>query len=61
MGANVNQKSTLGRTALSKSCYLGRIDIVKYLLSLDKIDIMIKDKKGRTPLHNATFGPKGGR
>ena len=54
-------KSELGRTALSKACYLGRVDIVKYLLSCKDIDMYAKCKKGRTALHNAIFGPKGGR
>ena len=60
-GCNINQKSELGRTALSKSCYLGRKDIVLYLLSCKNIDMYSQCKKGRTALHNAVFGPKGGR
>ena len=30
-------------------------------MSCPEIDILSKDGKGRTALHNATFGPKGGR
>ena len=60
-GCNINHKSELGRTALSKSCYLGRKDIVSYLLSCEGIDMFSQCKKGRTALHNAVFGPKGGR
>ncbi len=48
------------RTAISKSCYLGRKDVVEYLLTLDNIDFTQKDVQGKTPLHNAVFGPKGG-
>ena len=49
-GCNINHKSSLGRTALSKSCYLGRIDIVEYLLNCKEIDLYSQDKKGRTAL-----------
>lgn len=34
---------------------------MEFLLNCKEIDILSKDEKGRTPLHNATFGPKGGR
>jgi ankyrin repeat protein len=57
----VNNKSDLGRTALSKSCFLGRRDIVEFLLANNEINLYSQDKKGRTALHNAVFGPKGGR
>jgi ankyrin repeat protein len=60
-GANINSRSKLGRCPLSKACFLGRRDIVEFLLNCKEIDILSKDEKGRTPLHNATFGPKGGR
>lgn len=32
-----------------------------YLLKLKEIDMFSQCKKGRTALHNAVFGPKGGR
>jgi ankyrin repeat protein len=60
-GCNINHKSELGRTALSKACYLGRIDVVMFLLQCEEIDLCSQCKKGRTALHNAVFGPKGGR
>lgn len=60
-GADINSSSEIGRTALSKACFLGRIDIVEYLLNCKQVNMNNKDKKGRTPLHNAVFGPKGGR
>jgi ankyrin repeat protein len=60
-GANINHRSKLGRCPLSKACFLGRRDIVEFLLSCPEIDINSQDEKGRTALHNATFGPKGGR
>lgn len=60
-GANINAKTKLMRTALNKACYLGRADVVAYLLSQPNIDYEWGDLKGRNPLHNAIFGPKGGR
>ncbi len=60
-GANINKKSILGRNSLSKACYLGRLDVVQFLMSCKEIDLHSQDQKGRTALHNATFGPKGGR
>jgi len=60
-GADINNKSKLGRSALSKACYLGLVDVVTFLLSCPGIEVTIEDGKGRTALHNAVFGPKGGR
>ncbi len=34
---------------------------MEFLLQCKQIDLLSKDEKGRTALHNATFGPKGGR
>jgi ankyrin repeat protein len=60
-GADINRYSEIGRTALSKACFLGRRDIVEFLINCKEINLKCSDKKGRTPLHNAVFGPKGGR
>jgi ankyrin repeat protein len=60
-GADINNKSKLGRSALSKSCYLGLIDVVAFLIGCPGIILTSEDGKGRTALHNAVFGPKGGR
>ena len=46
-GCNINHQSKLGRTALTKACYLGRIDIVKYLISLPDIKLNLIDNKGK--------------
>lgn len=46
---------------MSKACYLGLVDVVTFLLNCSGIEITIEDGKGRTALHNAVFGPKGGR
>lgn len=60
-GADINSKTKLRRTALNKACFLGRADVVAFLLSRPGIDIEWGDTKGRNPLHNAIFGPRGGR
>ena len=56
-----NTYSILKRSPLSKACFTGRADIVNYLLSLPNIEIGVPDNRGRTPLHNACWGPYGGR
>lgn len=33
-GCDINAKSILGRNALQKACYLGKIEVVKYLINL---------------------------
>ncbi len=60
-GADIYMPSEIGRTALSKACFLGYRDIVKYFIGCKEMNLNCQDKKGRTPLHNAVFGPKGGR
>lgn len=52
--------SKLERTPLSKACYLGNTNVVEYLLNL-KVDMLKRDVKGRTALHNAVWGIQGGR
>lgn len=60
-GCDPNIKSRLGRTALSKACWNGFVDVVECLLSTGKIDINSSDNHGRTALHNAVWGSAGGR
>ena len=60
-GCDINNKSRLGRSALSKACYLGLVEVVAFLMECPGIILEIEDGKGRTALHNAVFGPKGGR
>lgn len=60
-GADINNKSRLGRSALSKACYLGLVDVVGFLMKCPGIVLNSADGKGRTALHNSVFGPKGGR
>ncbi|EGR32828.1 hypothetical protein IMG5_069700 [Ichthyophthirius multifiliis] len=59
--ADINTKTKLLRTPLNKVCFLGRADVVRFLLDQPQIDYKWGDIKGRNPLHNAIFGPKGGR
>ena len=59
-GADPELCSKLDRTPLSKACYLGNVEVVKYLLG-KKVDILKRDNKGRTTLHNAVWGVEGGR
>lgn len=46
-GCNINAKSILGRTALQKACYLGKFDVVEYLVNLKEIEIDALDNKNR--------------
>ena len=62
MHCQIDIKSNKGRTPLSKSCYLGKYKIVEYLLNLPEIiDINFIDDRGRTALHNASWGSEGGK
>ncbi|CAD8157141.1 unnamed protein product [Paramecium pentaurelia] len=60
-GANINAKTALGRTPFSKASFLGLYNVVEFLLQQPNIDYNYADKQGRNALHNAVFGPKGGR
>ncbi|CAD8062613.1 unnamed protein product [Paramecium sonneborni] len=60
-GADINARTALGRTPFSKTSFLGLYNVVEYLLQQPNIDFNYADKQGRNALHNAVFGPKGGR
>ena len=60
-GSDINNRSSLGRSALSKACYLGLVEVVAFLMKCPGIKLETQDSKGRTALHNSVFGPKGGR
>jgi uncharacterized protein len=60
-GWDPNIQSRLGRTALSKACWNGFVDVVQCLLSTGNIHINSSDNHGRTALHNAVWGSAGGR
>ena len=40
-GANINARSKLNRTPLTKACYLNHVDVVDWLLNKNEIDILI--------------------
>ena len=61
---NPNAKSHKDRTALTKACFLDKPEVVQYLLSIPPKDFPLLDSfddKGRTALHNAAWGPAGGK
>lgn len=60
-GCDVDVPTKLGRSALSKACWNGRIEVVEKLVSAKGIDLNKQDHSGRTALHNACWGPNGGR
>lgn len=60
-GANINALTSLKRTPFSKSSFLGLFSIVQFLLTLPELDMNRGDSQGRNALHNAAFGPRGGR
>ena len=60
-GCNVDIPTKLGRTALSKACWNGRVDIVEMLIIQPNINLDRQDSGGRTSLHNACWGEHGGR
>ncbi len=60
-GCSVDVPTKLGRSALSKACWNGRIDIVEMLVNAPNINLNRRDKSGRTALHNACWGENGGR
>ena len=59
-GANPKIQSNIDRTPFSKACYLGYVDVVKFLIKIG-IPLVHKDNKGRTALHEAVWGIEGGR
>ncbi|CDW82028.1 3-5 exonuclease family protein [Stylonychia lemnae] len=53
IGCDVDVPTKLGRSALSKACWNGRIEVVEKLVSAPNININKQDLSGRTALHNA--------
>ena len=60
-GAQPSVLNFLGRSPLIKAAYLGKYDMLDYLLEKDKSLIDHKDERGRTPTMAACWGIKGGR
>eukprot|EP00118_Oscarella_pearsei_P009251 m.52270 g.52270 ORF g.52270 m.52270 type:complete len:1225 (+) comp34199_c0_seq4:92-3766(+) len=53
-GVNIKHQMSDGDTALHLAAQLGFVDIIKYLLSKDTETLHMKNKNGRTPLHEAS-------
>jgi hypothetical protein len=53
----------LNRNALLKAAFMNKSDVVQYLLTFPSVlkQINESDQRGRTPLHAACWGSKGGR
>jgi len=49
-GSDINKPDFQGWTSLHWAAYSGNIDILKYLLEINQIDIEAEDDEGRTPL-----------
>ena len=60
-GLDPNRPTGLKRTALTKACWLGRVDSVKHLLKHPDIKIDHQANGLRTALHMACWGKYGGR
>ena len=60
-GCNVNTMSKLLRSPLSKSAFMGRLEIVDFLVSCPTVKLNETGERGRTALHMAVWGKLGGR
>jgi hypothetical protein len=62
-GSKLHVGSRQGRTPLLKSCFMGKFDMVEWLLQSPEIieEINAQDSRGRTALHTSCWGPSGGR
>jgi len=61
LGCDVNVMTAIKRTALTKVCWMGRVDSLKILLEHPQIDLEHKANSDRTALHMAVWGSYGGR
>jgi len=61
LGADVNAKTAMGRTALLKAVWNGAVELVQVLLEHPNAKLDIIDSSGRTALHMAAWGQFGGR
>ncbi len=62
-GATMAVTCMMNRNCLIKAAFMDKYDIVQYLLQFDEVKKTINDadQRGRTPLHAACWGAKGGR
>ncbi|XP_046551064.1 ankyrin repeat domain-containing protein 17-like [Haliotis rubra] len=49
-GANLRVTDRLGDNILQRACYTGRFDVVKYVLSLNTVDVNSRGNRKRTPV-----------
>ena len=61
LGCDVNLPTFIKRTALTKTCWMGREDSVKVLLKHPGINLEWKANSERTALQHAVWGPYGGK
>ncbi|XP_078611160.1 uncharacterized protein LOC144881760 [Branchiostoma floridae x Branchiostoma japonicum] len=54
-GADLRARDPAGRTVFSLACSYGLNQQVKWLLNHKNVDLLQKDKEGRTPLHHAVL------
>lgn len=57
----MNEPTLIKRTALTKTCWMGRSDSVKILLKHPLINLEHKANSERTALQHAVWGPCGGK
>ena len=62
-GAKLHNANIINRTPLIKSAFIGKHEIVEWLLRDEELLTMIdyQDERGRTALHAACWGSRGGR
>jgi ankyrin repeat protein len=53
----LSQRNQFGENLMHLVCRLG-LDLVEYLVSVAKLPLNVRDKYGRTPLHNACLAAK---
>jgi ankyrin repeat protein len=60
-GADVEAEDDNNHTPLHKACKGGNLDVVKYLVDVQRANVNAKDKYNKTPLHNACYCRNGRR
>ena len=62
-GARMGFQNFIKRSPLIKACFLNKPEVVKWLLEFEEVrkGLHFQDNRGRSALHAACWGPKGGR